>query len=727
MGLFSSSTVASLDVEVRSKGTKKATSDLDHLTKSSDKAEKSTGKLRKGITKFAGIAGAVGGLTAALAGLALVSGVFSNTAEQERVTAQLEATLKSTAGAAELNKNQLLEMASALQEVTTYGDEAIIGAENLLLTFTKIGKDVFPAALQSTLNVATAMGVDLKSAAIQVGKALNDPKEGISALSRSGITFTEQQKEVIKALVETGRVADAQKLILVELETQFGNSARAARDTMGGALKGLKNAFGDLLEGDEGSQGIEGVQGGIEDLTALLSAPSTKAAFLSLANGAITIANGMIKAAVEVGNFFGVLKFNRGEEISREILKIDRSVSTLFKKIQSNKESSLPKILLESETDLKEAVRKLQDTRKDLVIEQGRLANEFKPKAVDLITGTPGNLPDIEDTGKSKKKRKSAVDNSARDLQRLLDAQTKSAVDFRRELESLEAELDGPLAQATLNYERSLAKLTATGELGEVSARELSHAHDVLAQSYEEEVIAIEDALNPTKDLIKQLQFEVSLIGLTNSERETAITLRGLEGDATARQATEIGKLIEQIDAAKDDGKDAFAELTNAVEGFGNKATDALTDFIFGTKTSFSGLIDSMLKDIARLTIKKGIINPIVESLSGAIGGSGGDSGNGFGAFFASLFGGNRANTGPVSPGQLYRVKETGDEFFQPSVPGNIRNKESSSGDINTYITINSDGSSTSEGDQIALAKKMEAAAMTVIIREQRPGGALPS
>lgn len=56
----------------------------------------------------------------------------------------------------------------------------------MLLTFTRIGKDVFPKAVGPILNVSTAMGTDLNSAALQVGKALNDPAKGINALSRAG-------------------------------------------------------------------------------------------------------------------------------------------------------------------------------------------------------------------------------------------------------------------------------------------------------------------------------------------------------------------------------------------------------------------------------------------------------------------------------------------------------------------------------------------------------------
>ena len=50
---------------------------------------------------------------------------------------------------AKLAKGELLEMASGLQKVTTFGDEAIISTQSMLLTFTKIGREVFPQALEA--------------------------------------------------------------------------------------------------------------------------------------------------------------------------------------------------------------------------------------------------------------------------------------------------------------------------------------------------------------------------------------------------------------------------------------------------------------------------------------------------------------------------------------------------------------------------------------------------
>jgi hypothetical protein len=168
--------------------------------------------------------------------------------ESELVTKQLETVLKSTGGVAGVTKDAVLDLASALQQTTNFEDDAIVSADNLLLTFTNIGKDIFPQATETMLDMSQALGQDLKSSAIQLGKALQDPILGVTALRRVGVNFNQAQTEVIKNLVNTGRAAEAQQLILKELNVEFGGSAKAARDTFGGAVISLKNNIGDLQE-----------------------------------------------------------------------------------------------------------------------------------------------------------------------------------------------------------------------------------------------------------------------------------------------------------------------------------------------------------------------------------------------------------------------------------------------------------------------------------------------
>lgn len=168
--------------------------------------------------------------------------------ESEDAIAQTNAVLKSTGGVAGVTAEQVDQLASSLQKVTKFSDEEIRSGENLLLTFTKIGKDIFPQATETMLDMSAALGQDLKSSAVQLGKALQDPVLGITALRRVGVNFSDAQKDVIQNLVDTGRAAEAQKLILQELQVEFGGSAKAAGQTFAGKLEILKNSFNDVQE-----------------------------------------------------------------------------------------------------------------------------------------------------------------------------------------------------------------------------------------------------------------------------------------------------------------------------------------------------------------------------------------------------------------------------------------------------------------------------------------------
>src|SRR6185295_7300572 len=87
-------------------------------------------------------------------------------------------------------------------------------------------------------------GQDAKTSSLQLGKALNDPIKGVTALSRAGVSFTQQQKDQIKALVESGNLLGAQKIILKEVGTEFGGAAAAAASP----VDKLKVVWGNLLE-----------------------------------------------------------------------------------------------------------------------------------------------------------------------------------------------------------------------------------------------------------------------------------------------------------------------------------------------------------------------------------------------------------------------------------------------------------------------------------------------
>jgi phage-related protein len=217
------------------------------LGRSSREAETFGTKIRKGSL----IAGAALG-----AGLALAAKVgFDELADGQKVAAQTAAVLESTGGAAHVTAKGVDTLAQSLSQMSGVDDETIASGENLLLTFTSIrnevgkGNDIFNQATVAITDMSVALGQDMKSSAIQVGKALNDPIKGVTALRRVGVQFTDSQVALIKSLVDSGDKMGAQKVILRELNKEFGGSAQAAGETLPGQLNKAKNAFEEMAAG----------------------------------------------------------------------------------------------------------------------------------------------------------------------------------------------------------------------------------------------------------------------------------------------------------------------------------------------------------------------------------------------------------------------------------------------------------------------------------------------
>jgi hypothetical protein len=190
------------------------------------------------LGRNAAIAGVGIGIVASALGKSV-----QNAAEAQKIMSQTEAVLKSTGTTANGTAADIANLSETLSRQTAVDDELIQSGANLLLTFKNIqnqsglNNDIFNQTVQATLDVSRAMGTDASTEAIRLGKALNDPVKGLTALSRVGIQFTAQQKEQIKALTESGDLLGAQKIILAELQSQFGGSAQAYAQTFAGQIE----------------------------------------------------------------------------------------------------------------------------------------------------------------------------------------------------------------------------------------------------------------------------------------------------------------------------------------------------------------------------------------------------------------------------------------------------------------------------------------------------------
>ena len=215
------------------KGISQATSGLDRL-----------GKVAGGFGLAAGAAFAV----AAAGAVAFVVASGKQLMEIEKLNAQTNAAIKSTGAAAGRTIEQINGLNSSLEKLTGIEAEVIQQGQNMLLTFTNIKGDAFDEATKAALDLSVALDKDMQSAALLVGKALNDPFAGLGALSKAGVQFTDDQKAMITQMVEFGDVAGAQSVILEELNKQFGGSAEAFGETTAGKLAKIEHLFGELGE-----------------------------------------------------------------------------------------------------------------------------------------------------------------------------------------------------------------------------------------------------------------------------------------------------------------------------------------------------------------------------------------------------------------------------------------------------------------------------------------------
>ena len=219
------------------------------LSSTVGEANKKAAGLTSTLLKVGGAAVGVLGVRAAYAKLkGAVTEYLQLAGVQESAERRLEAVLQSTGHAAGYNIDQLKAMAGRMQSVTKIGDEVSLSGMAILGTFKQVRGEAFERTMMVAADMSEVMRTDLKSSIVQIGKAMNDPIANLSLMSRAGVQFTADQKEMIKALWESGDVMGAQQIILGELESQFGGTARMAAETFPGGVEQASNALGDVKE-----------------------------------------------------------------------------------------------------------------------------------------------------------------------------------------------------------------------------------------------------------------------------------------------------------------------------------------------------------------------------------------------------------------------------------------------------------------------------------------------
>ena len=224
--------------------------DLSGLVKGmKDGGDEATGWADKlGNVLKVGLVGA-GVAAGAAIGAMFIAGI-DDAREANMIMAQTEATIKATGGAAGVTAQHVADYAASLSAASgksLFGDSQIQESSNLLLTFKNIKGATLDAATAMTTDLAQALGGAPADQAMMLGKALDNPIKGISALGKAGLTFSEEQKTMIASMQASGDMAGAQAIILQELNSQVGGSAQAAAIADGGWAQ-LKDRMGEAGE-----------------------------------------------------------------------------------------------------------------------------------------------------------------------------------------------------------------------------------------------------------------------------------------------------------------------------------------------------------------------------------------------------------------------------------------------------------------------------------------------
>tara|TARA_R110002167_G_scaffold45515_5_gene136737 strand:+ start:51 stop:1931 length:1881 start_codon:yes stop_codon:yes gene_type:complete len=263
---------------------KKGANDLDKVAASGTKAGKAADKLQKEFKKtgreagtttkkvsnlsrgfrsaatnaavfegpLGGISGRLGAMATILttvnplmigfgvASSAMSIGLISAAKEADKMNLlnkKQEALLRSTGHAAGFAAHELDAMATALARGTLASVEGVKEAQNVLLTFKNLADGSFKTTLTLAQDMSSVLGTDIKGAAMQLGKALNDPATGLTALTRAGVTFDPIAKETIKNLVAIGEAEKARQMMFDELNSQFSDTGAAeSLTTLSGAI-----------------------------------------------------------------------------------------------------------------------------------------------------------------------------------------------------------------------------------------------------------------------------------------------------------------------------------------------------------------------------------------------------------------------------------------------------------------------------------------------------------
>jgi hypothetical protein len=288
----------------------KADSAISALKKTSSASQEATGAASNTGKTLAGIAGAVATGMAVKKVVDFGRSTVEAAGAAAKANKQLTAVFADTgAGAAEATKHAT-ELADSLGRQIGVSPNVVKAGESILATFHSVSGEVgmqagiFDRATKAGADLAAAGFGSISSNAVQLGKALEDPTKGLTALARSGVTFTQSQKDQIAAMQKSGDLLGAQKVVLAAVESQVKGTAEATAGSgakMSVAYEEMKVKIGTAL-----LPAVSKLKGEFAGLFDFISANSSW--LVPLISGVAILAGTLVTLVMGVKMFVGVME-----------------------------------------------------------------------------------------------------------------------------------------------------------------------------------------------------------------------------------------------------------------------------------------------------------------------------------------------------------------------------------------------------------------------------------
>ncbi|KAF0219296.1 MAG: Phage-related minor tail [Rhodospirillaceae bacterium] len=605
-------------------------------------------------------AGAVGAV-----GAALVQGVREMESADQSLR-RLEAVLKATGAASGLTAGQLAALADEMETGTLATAEGVMDASAVMATFRSVSGDTFTRAIRLAQDLSAVFRQDLSSSATQLGKALEDPVEGISALKRVGVSFSATQKEVIRSLVETGDVAGAQRIVLDALEQQVGGAGAAEAAGLTGAAHHLAAAWGNLLEEIARTSTVgRGAQGVLHDLTGMVDGIRDLLKGPDIAAGVAAKSRQLVEVEGRIAEYQGI------GVTGRRMADLRRQAELLRRDIDALVETGRAQVAaFEAERADAESGRQAAERDRNAEAMAVRLKALAEEK-VKAATDAAGKIAAIESQlardieGARKKASLPGVD--AGDVDReitllrqvaarkveaiekpLAEARLRAAEQTRKVLDDLHRELSAPWQPRQAAIDQSVSRLPKEASLTDRAeaarlAGELfdqKQALDELQRALKEEA----DARIRGKDLVRRHRTAEQEYADTVRELNDLLAQGALDADTHARAIEEAEKRKlaasrEWSDGAKralaayvEDSSDAARGAERVVTGMLKSSEDAFVKWATTGKLAAGDLFNTLAEEALRAAWRMAVVAPL---FGGASGGLFGGLIAGIGSFFS--------------------------------------------------------------------------------------------